>query len=76
MSLHTAYTNRETPWHRYGGYRLRRFSMGAVIFGFGMLKYFPGVSPAQTLVLATTELLTFGREHRRDFHEHPQAASA
>lgn len=34
--------------------------MGAVIFGFGILKYFPGVSPAESLVLATTEMLTFG----------------
>ncbi|MGH3927604.1 MAG: hypothetical protein ACRDTT_32880 [Pseudonocardiaceae bacterium] len=39
---------------------LLRISMGVVIFGFGVLKYFPGVSPAQTLVLATTEQLTFG----------------
>lgn len=39
---------------------LLRISMGAVIFGFGILKYFPGVSPAQALVLETTELLTFG----------------
>ena len=26
-----------------------RISMGAVYFGFGILKYFPGVSPAQDL---------------------------
>ncbi len=37
-----------------------RISMGAVIFGFGFLKYFPGVSPAEDLALATTHLLTFG----------------
>ena len=37
-----------------------RISMGAVILGFGFLKYFPGVSPAQDLVLATTRMLTFG----------------
>ncbi|MCA1702082.1 MAG: hypothetical protein LC808_01940 [Actinobacteria bacterium] len=39
---------------------LLRISMGAMIFGFGILKYFPGVSPAEDLVLATTDLLTFG----------------
>lgn len=39
---------------------LLRISMGAVIFGFGILKYFPHVSPAESLVLATTHLLTFG----------------
>lgn len=45
--------------HRYS-LSLLRISMGAVIFGFGVLKYFPGVSPAQDLVLATTRMLTFG----------------
>jgi uncharacterized membrane protein YkgB len=37
-----------------------RISMGAVYFVFGILKYFPGVSPAQDLALATTHLLSFG----------------
>lgn len=37
-----------------------RISMGAIAFGFGILKYFPGVSPAQDLVLATTHLLSLG----------------
>lgn len=37
-----------------------RISMGTVILGFGILKYFPGVSPAQDLVLTETEALTFG----------------
>jgi uncharacterized membrane protein YphA (DoxX/SURF4 family) len=36
-----------------------RISLGAVFLGFGVLKYFPGVSPAQSLVLATLHLLTF-----------------
>lgn len=39
---------------------LLRISMGAVILGYGILKYFPGVSPAKNLVRATTHLLTFG----------------
>ncbi len=39
---------------------LLRVSMGAVIFGFGVLKYFPGVSPAQSLVLADSRMLTMG----------------
>jgi putative oxidoreductase len=39
---------------------LLRISMGAVIFGFGILKYFPGVSPAENLILTITHLLTFG----------------
>jgi len=35
-----------------------RVSLGAVFLAFGVLKYFPGVSPAQSLVLATLHLLT------------------
>src|SRR4051794_30179999 len=35
-----------------------RTSLGAVLLGFGALKYFPGMSPAQSLVLATMHLLT------------------
>lgn len=37
-----------------------RVSVGAVFLGFGLLKFFPGVSPAQGLVEATTDILTFG----------------
>jgi uncharacterized membrane protein YphA (DoxX/SURF4 family) len=37
-----------------------RVSVGAVFLGFGLLKFFPGVSPAQSLVEATTNILTFG----------------
>ncbi|MGB6226473.1 MAG: hypothetical protein WBF76_14205 [Pseudonocardiaceae bacterium] len=37
-----------------------RISVGAVYLGFGILKYFPGVSPAESLALATTHLLSFG----------------
>lgn len=37
-----------------------RLSMGLVFFGFGVLKFFPGISPAQDLAVATTRMLTFG----------------
>ena len=37
-----------------------RVAMGVVIFAFGVLKYFPGVSPAQGVVLAVNRILTFG----------------
>lgn len=47
-------------WLMYHSITLLRISMGVVIFGFGVLKYFPGVSPAESLVRATTHLLTFG----------------
>jgi putative oxidoreductase len=39
---------------------LLRASLGAVFLAFGVLKLFPGVSPAENLVKATTDLLTFG----------------
>lgn len=39
---------------------LLRIAVGAVFLGFGVLKYFPGVSPAESLTKATTQLLTFG----------------
>jgi len=37
-----------------------RVSVGAVFLGFGFLKFFPGVSPAQDLAVRTVDLLTFG----------------
>jgi uncharacterized membrane protein YphA (DoxX/SURF4 family) len=37
-----------------------RVSLGAVFLGFGALKFFPGVSPAQELVEKTTSMLTLG----------------
>jgi uncharacterized membrane protein YphA (DoxX/SURF4 family) len=37
-----------------------RVTVGAVFLGFGALKFFPNVSPAQNLVEATTHILTLG----------------
>lgn len=37
-----------------------RISLGLVFLGFGILKYIPGVSPAQDLAVTTTAMLTFG----------------
>ena len=37
-----------------------RISLGLVIAGFGALKFIPGASPAEALVMQTTEVLTFG----------------
>jgi putative oxidoreductase len=39
---------------------LLRISMGLVFFGFGVLKFFPGVSPAEGIAVETVERLTFG----------------
>ena len=37
-----------------------RVSVGAVFLGFGVLKYFPGASPAEDLVMSTMSMVTFG----------------
>lgn len=37
-----------------------RISLGLVIAGFGALKFIPGASPAEGLVMATVDRLTFG----------------
>jgi uncharacterized membrane protein YphA (DoxX/SURF4 family) len=38
---------------------LLRISLGAVFLGFGLLKFFPGISPAENMVTTTTSILTF-----------------
>ena len=42
------------------GLTLLRLALGIVFFWFGVLKLFPGVSPAETLAGRTIEALTFG----------------
>lgn len=37
-----------------------RIAVGAVFLAFGLLKFFPGASPAENLTKTTTELLSFG----------------
>ena len=39
---------------------LLRWSLGGVFLAFGLLKFFPGVSPAEPVAIETTSLLTFG----------------
>lgn len=39
---------------------LLRVSLGLIFFGFGVLKFFPGVSPAESLASETFSILTFG----------------
>jgi uncharacterized membrane protein YphA (DoxX/SURF4 family) len=42
------------------GVALLRISLGIVFFWFGVLKFFPGLSPAQDLASRTIAVLTFG----------------
>lgn len=37
-----------------------RVTVGVVFLAFGILKYFPGVSPAEGLAIKTTDILSFG----------------
>jgi uncharacterized membrane protein YphA (DoxX/SURF4 family) len=47
-------------WMSRHGVPLLRVSLGIVFFWFGVLKFFPGMSPAQTLATNTMNILTFG----------------
>ena len=49
-----------TRWMARYGIILLRISIGVVFFWFGILKFFPGLSPAETLAIQTIEVLTFG----------------
>jgi len=49
-----------TGWMARHGVTLLRLSLGAVFLWFGVLKFFPDLSPAESLAGNTIEKLTFG----------------
>lgn len=51
---------RITHWMARHGIVLLRVALGVVFIWFGFLKFFPGLSPAQTLAIDTINVLTFG----------------
>ncbi len=51
---------RITRWMARNGPALLRVSLGIVFFWFGVLKLFPGLSPAQDLAGRTIEVLSLG----------------
>ncbi len=51
---------RLTDWMVRHGIMLLRVSLGIVFFWFGVLKFFPGLSPAQDLATRTISMLTLG----------------
>jgi uncharacterized membrane protein YkgB len=51
---------RLTTWMARHGITLLRISLGIVFFWFGVLKFFPGASPAEELAGQTIERLTLG----------------
>ena len=50
-----------TAWMARNGVRLLRISLGIIFFWFGVLKFFPGLSPATELATRTIDVLTLGR---------------
>ena len=49
-----------TRWMARHGLRLLRISLGLVFFWFGVLKFFPGMSPADSLAGRTIQALSGG----------------
>lgn len=59
-NLYDQIDKRITSWMSKYGLLLLRLSIGIVFFWFGILKFFPGLSPAQDLAIRTIEMLAFG----------------
>jgi uncharacterized membrane protein YphA (DoxX/SURF4 family) len=51
---------RLTRWMAKHGITILRVALGIVFLWFGVLKFFPGLSPAHDLAARTISLLTFG----------------
>ena len=60
QSVYSQLDRHITDWMARHGITLLRVSLGVVFFWFGVLKFFPGLSPAQSLAARTIEMLTFG----------------
>ena len=58
--LFTPLDIRLANWMAHYGISMLRVSLGIVFFWFGVLKFFPGLSPAQDLAIRTIQILTFG----------------
>jgi putative oxidoreductase len=56
----TAVTERLAGWLAAHSVTVLRVSLGLVFLGFGVLKFFPGASPAEALVIRTVDTLTLG----------------
>jgi len=59
-SAFEAFDVRLTRWTARHGVALLRVSVGIVFLWFGVLKFFPGLSPAQDLAARTIGALSFG----------------
>ena len=60
QSVYSQLDKHITDWMARHGITLLRISLGVVFLWFGILKFFPGLSPAQSLAARTIDILTFG----------------
>ena len=60
MERFDQFDTRLTEWAAFTGVPFLRISLGVIFFWFGMLKFFPGFSPAETLATDTIRLMSFG----------------
>jgi len=60
QSVYSQLDKHITDWMARYGVTLLRISLGVVFLWFGVLKFFPGLSPAQSLAARTIYILTFG----------------
>ena len=60
QSVYSQLDKHITDWMARHGITLLRVSLGVVFLWFGVLKFFPGLSPAQSLAARTIHTLTFG----------------
>ena len=60
QSIYSRLDKHITDWMARHGITLLRVSLGVVFLWFGVLKFFPGLSPAQSLAARTIHTLTFG----------------
>ncbi len=63
MLINTKFTRKIdiklTQWMSRNGILLLRISIGIIFLWFGLLKFFPGASPAEGLAVRTIKLLSF-----------------
>ena len=58
--------NKLADWLGRQSVDILRVSLGLIFLGFGVLKFFPGASPAEALVMRTVDTLTLGIVHGRN----------
>jgi uncharacterized membrane protein YphA (DoxX/SURF4 family) len=59
-ALYNEIDRKLTTWMARYGILLLRLSLGIIFFWFGVLKFFPNLSPAEDLATRTINQLTFG----------------